>query len=436
MASPIYRSPAGSPPYPSSATLPNPKKRPSLSVTSHPPAAKRRKPTNASQNSTPATSHPLRQTSFPPEESAIDTGERSPSVDSDVTGHQSVMTSATGKPKPKKRGRKRKTDEVTVASGVKATVAADAASAIGQPADEPEDDDDDAVAEVIGDREQQQKLKEKEKADLSLLIDHFTKDQFERYMVMRRSKLRKETVRRIVNQTLSQSVPPSIVTGIIGYTKVYAGLLIERARDVQEQNAAAAAAYPSPLSESLSSAAAVASQSTLNTTQNTTLPTSSFESATTMALDGPFTTSPDDTRNPQPDTDSEPPEINHNDIFGISSSPSRPSAEPFLQNSSPNASKPLVATPSGQTQPIPLDTSLSSPQASSQLATSPLQKSKPKVKTKDLGPLLPDDFREALRRVKRDGDIGEIGQGASSLMGIGLQGSYAAGRGKGRRLFG
>ncbi|KAL8876634.1 MAG: hypothetical protein Q9198_005201, partial [Flavoplaca austrocitrina] len=69
---------------------------------------------------------------------------------------------------------------------------------------------------------------------------------------MRRVKLRKETVRRIVNQTLSQSVPPSIVTGIIGYTKVYMGLLVERARDVQEQNAAVAA-YPSPPTEPQSS---------------------------------------------------------------------------------------------------------------------------------------------------------------------------------------
>ena len=169
MASPIYRSPATSPPYPASAALPNPKKRPSLSVTSHGPAAKRRKPTNSSQNSTPATSHPLRQTSFPPEESAFDTGERSPSVDSEATGRQTIMTSATGKPKPKKRGRKRKSDEATIVSGGRTAAAADVASAIGQPADEPEDDDDDADAEVMGDQEKQRReqQKQKEKADLS-----------------------------------------------------------------------------------------------------------------------------------------------------------------------------------------------------------------------------------------------------------------------------
>ena len=88
---------------------------------------------------------------------------------SDVTGHQSIMTSATGKPKPKKRGRKRKSDEVTVISGGRAARVVDAASAIGQPADEPEDDDDDADAEVMGDQEKQRReqQKQKEKADLS-----------------------------------------------------------------------------------------------------------------------------------------------------------------------------------------------------------------------------------------------------------------------------
>ncbi|KAL8998913.1 MAG: hypothetical protein Q9169_002132 [Polycauliona sp. 2 TL-2023] len=437
MASPVYRSPATSPPYPASASLPNPKKRPSLSVTSHGPAAKRRKPTNASQSSTPATSHPLRQTSFPPDESAIDTGERSPSVESDVTGHQSVMTSATGR-KPKKRGRKRKTDEVTVVSGGRATAAADAASATGQAADEPEDDEDDADAEVMGDQEKQRReqQKQKEKADLSVLVDHFNPDQSARYETMRRVKLRKETVRRIVNQTLSQSVPPSIVTGIIGYTKVYMGLMVERARDVQEQNAAVAA-YPSPPSESQSFNTAVASQSTLGKAQANALPTSSFGSMATTAFDPPFTTSPDDSRNPQTDTDGDldrPPDIDHNDIFGTSSTPP-PQSNFSLSQLSPISGLKPPPNPAQQSQDLSFDVSISSPPDISNVTTSQTQKGKSKGKIKDLGPLLPDDFREALRRIKRDGDVGEIGQSATSLMGIGLQGSFAAGRGKGRRLF-
>lgn len=56
-----------------------------------------------------------------------------------------------------------------------------------------------------------------------------------------------------------------------------------------------------------------------------------------------------------------------------------------------------------------------------------------KPKQRDLGPLLPDHFREALRRHKRDGEGGGTGlQGVST--GLGLPGSGAARLG-GKRLF-
>ena len=56
-----------------------------------------------------------------------------------------------------------------------------------------------------------------------------------------------------------------------------------------------------------------------------------------------------------------------------------------------------------------------------------------KPKQRDLGPLLPDHFREALRRHKRDGEGGGTGlQGVST--GLGLPGSGSARLG-GKRLF-
>ena len=58
---------------------------------------------------------------------------------------------------------------------------------------------------------------------------------------------------------------------------------------------------------------------------------------------------------------------------------------------------------------------------------------KQKQKQLDLGPLLPDHFREALRRHKRDGEGGGTGlQGVST--GLGLPGSGSARLG-GKRLF-
>ena len=102
MASPPYRSSATSPPNPAYATLPN---RTSFKTPPH-HLNKRRKQSSFSISTS---SHPLRQTSFPPEESAAANDQRSPSVESDftaVTGRHSVVNSAAGGKKP--RGRKKK----------------------------------------------------------------------------------------------------------------------------------------------------------------------------------------------------------------------------------------------------------------------------------------------------------------------------------------
>ena len=94
---------------------------------------KKRKPSSFSAASS---THPLRQTSFPPEEGQE--GARSPSVESDyttVTGNQSVVTSAPG---GKKRGRKRK-DAESVKSADK-TRTADGRSRGGLDDDAEEDE--------------------------------------------------------------------------------------------------------------------------------------------------------------------------------------------------------------------------------------------------------------------------------------------------------
>ena len=52
------------------------------------------------------------------------------------------------------------------------------------------------------------------------------------------------SIAQITNQTLSQSVPQSVVIAINGFTKVFVGELIGRARDVQSQWLAAASKLP------------------------------------------------------------------------------------------------------------------------------------------------------------------------------------------------
>lgn len=274
------------------------------------------------------------------------------------------------------------------------------------------------------------------------LIDHFNADQLRRYEYMRRNKFKKENVRRIVNQTLSQSVPPSVVIGIGGYTKLLVGLLIERARDVQQQRAAvAAAAYPSPASDTPSTRTVAGNEGNGASTQQTALQSSSFNSAASLSSDDRFAASSFERQPAHPDTDSDtdrPPELNHNDIFGPASSPPQPISLSVPPELPLNSLKP-PPSPSRQQLDPPSNAQISrSPSAPRQSGTAHMRnegdQTKPKG-TKDLGPLLPDDLREAYRRYKRSGESAGIGQGGLSLMGIGLRGTFVGGRGRGQRLF-
>lgn len=151
MASPPRLPGAGSPPYSVPSSLPQSKKRPAqgLSIASSIPSAKRRKSTFHSGISTPGGSHPLRQTSFPPEESILDTSAiRSPSVESDntaVTGNRSIITTATGI--KGKRGRKKRSEGSIGNAKTTTQPGGDGSSAKGGGEDLEEDDDEEEAGE-------------------------------------------------------------------------------------------------------------------------------------------------------------------------------------------------------------------------------------------------------------------------------------------------
>ena len=174
--------------------------------------------------------------------------------------------------------------------------------------------------------------------------------QFERYVASPAMAIRSRIISRpaqITNQTVSQSVPPNVITTINGYTKTFIGILIERAREVQEQWA-------------------------------------SLETPPSTPPKVPIDATDFSSQNP------------NNDIF--------------------QAASPMDAV-----------------DQLSHAATANEQQAAQKPKQPDLGPLLPDHFREALRRHKRDGEGGGTGlQGVST--GLGLPGSGSARLG-GRRLF-
>ncbi|KAH8177102.1 hTAFII28-like protein conserved region domain-containing protein [Sarocladium implicatum] len=258
MASPPnVGSPAAmSPPYPSPAQIPNKKRSSTLDVNG--PPGKRRKASNVSNASTR-----LRQTSFPPETVGSPFTARSPSVD--ATSHVSgsaVSATASGAPGKKKRGRKAKNAK---GAGVgdeskeqtPSLVGGKAATTVsGRGGDQDADDDeDDEKAEMaledVTARTQEQKQEEVRLR--AMLVEAFDNEQYDRYELWRAAKLSESVVKRVVNATVSQSVPGMVSTAVRAVAKLFAGEIIEQARLVQgewihagEQQADVATPPPAP----------------------------------------------------------------------------------------------------------------------------------------------------------------------------------------------
>lgn len=146
----------------------------------------------------------------------------------------------------KKRGRKGKKDRdddtrsasVRVGKGGTAAPSASGHDAANAQEDEdaPEDADEDVLEGLTADSGNLDSASAAQQREhMRLLEENFTLDQRERYDQFRRVRLQKTTVRRIVNQTLSQSVPQSVVMAVNGFTKVFIGEILTRARDVQEE---------------------------------------------------------------------------------------------------------------------------------------------------------------------------------------------------------
>lgn len=84
-----------------------------------------------------------------------------------------------------------------------------------------------------------------------ILTESLTPHEFERYTRFRRAGLDKAIVRRLVNQTLSQSVPNTIVQTVRGYTKTFLAELIDTALDVQQEWLASAYTRPERVTDGI-----------------------------------------------------------------------------------------------------------------------------------------------------------------------------------------
>lgn len=237
---------ASSPPAPYSANLPNTKKRPSISSSISQPATNKRPKL-----------HPLRQTSFPANGDPHNYGPAAVSARSEtgsVVNSTFSSVSAT-KPAPRGRGRPRKSLQVTdddaqaVRDGVGTTsgrnaqaksVVSAVRSGVGGNADEDiEEEEEEEMQGHEGDDRDADEFKQEEERR-NILVNQLSQAQSNRYQAYRLSKLKPAVVRRIVNQTVSQSVASSQIDAVQFFSKAFAIEIIERARDVQAEWAKAA----------------------------------------------------------------------------------------------------------------------------------------------------------------------------------------------------
>ncbi|KAI9047171.1 hypothetical protein LZ554_008625 [Drepanopeziza brunnea f. sp. 'monogermtubi'] len=224
-----------SPPYPSNAQLPAPMKRRQSEVPTSGPASKRRQLSTASAA---GSAHPLRQTSFPPEtHGRAPAFSRSPSMDT-----MSLVSGAGGKKKKSRKSRGKDVETSSVAGSRAKSVMSNTGkskrrASRGESVDDEEEEEEGGGEEMslnvaLASKEE----KDREAAKRAHLVDKIlSPSQAERYAIWRQSKLADATVRRIVNQTLSQSVPPNVILAVKAAAKMFSGELIERARAVQSQ---------------------------------------------------------------------------------------------------------------------------------------------------------------------------------------------------------
>ncbi|KJX93852.1 hypothetical protein TI39_contig4246g00006 [Zymoseptoria brevis] len=258
MASPPYY-PAGSPPGPSPLALP--RQRPTLAL-----PQKSRKLSIASNSA-----HPLRQTSFPPPErsatspaysSARETyspGENHSLDDLSDTEISSAINGTGGddgngrkrkRGEKKPRGRPPKDPKGLAASRVGSMNGDDSRSTTGRRAgtagapsvltgdaddEEDDEDDDEAGGRAAGDFHMDAAEIDRDNQRRFLFREAIPAEHQARYDAFYRAKLRPADVRKLVNATLSQSVPANVVTVVGSYTKMFAGMLIEAAREVQDE---------------------------------------------------------------------------------------------------------------------------------------------------------------------------------------------------------
>lgn len=228
---------ASSPPASSYIPSVNLKKRPSLSVSMSQPGSKR-----------PKIGSSLRTTSFPASDAPFYTSARS---ETGSVANSTFSTTSTNKPAPRGRGRPRKSttivdDEARGSNagdgssqmgggkGARSVVSGAGANNADNEGEDHEEDEAD-ISNMLGSTIHEVEEETRQTTRRDRLRTAFNPDQELRFEKWRAVSLKLSAVRKIVNQTTSQSVTPAPLQAIQVYGKWFIAEIVERAREVQQE---------------------------------------------------------------------------------------------------------------------------------------------------------------------------------------------------------
>ncbi|PPR04668.1 hypothetical protein CVT24_011885 [Panaeolus cyanescens] len=99
--------------------------------------------------------------------------------------------------------------------------------------DDGEQDDELLPAMADDDYSAQLSFQSQSKDNLKVLMDNFSPAQYDRFEAYRRHALPKQAVRKVIQQTLGHQVSQPVAQIIAGFSKVFVGEIVEKARAVQ-----------------------------------------------------------------------------------------------------------------------------------------------------------------------------------------------------------
>lgn len=343
---------------------------------------------------------------YSPEGSDISDSE----ITSAISGTTGNAGDGSGVGKKRKRGEKRTrgrppksavNDDGRSTTGTQKGAASTTGKADEAEEDDDEDEDDVAAGGAMLDESAAQ-MEEADRRGKEFLL-HMPEWQLERHGTWKRAKLKTNNVRTLVNQTLSQSVPANVITVVSAYTKMFAGLIVEGARDVQAEWLAVAEKRPdgedNHVVKKLRGELPEAQVKTKSDKPKTAENGENGDKADGMDVDEDVAVKNED------------------------ESP-KPSDVPHTDDTQPDTDEDVAATNGhhgtangdGEAAPKAREASMGV---------------RRHIEEVDRGPLLPDHLREALRRYKRAQYGGTVG-----FTGLSLEGKdNAAARMGGRKLF-